>query len=234
MKSPPRVLSAAAALMIVEPAVAWAGMPSITLSEVARLRVQSISFFLLGLLLSAGLIQLVWNWLAKDFPRLPRLGYGKALGVVTLWSLLFVLVLTMISGARELLTPGAWEKQGSTYRLVKESPASPTSVESDTETMRHRQMAALRRELWEYAQMHGGNFPPDRTVSAIASERWQLPDNPGLRYFYVAGLRADEGNTPLAYEPGIYGSQRLVLFTSGAIKMMNLEDVVQATPGEHR
>ena len=39
------------------------------------------------------------------------------MAAVVLWGLLFMLVLTMISGARELLTPGAWEKKGATYQL---------------------------------------------------------------------------------------------------------------------
>ncbi len=38
-----------------------------------------------------------------------------------IWGLLFVLVLTMISGARELMTPGAWEKEGFTYVLAGEA-----------------------------------------------------------------------------------------------------------------
>ena len=62
-------------------------------------------------------IQRVWNASRADFPRLPRLSFGKAVGVVFLWGLLFLLVLTMISGARELLTPGAWRKEGFTYKL---------------------------------------------------------------------------------------------------------------------
>ena len=36
------------------------------------------------------------------------------------WGSLFVLVLTMISGARELMTPGAWKKDGITYVLEDE------------------------------------------------------------------------------------------------------------------
>jgi hypothetical protein len=63
----------------------------------------------------------LWNYLAKDFQKLPRMSYGKALAAVTLWGLLFLLVLSMISGARELMTPGAWEKQGLTYKL-KDAP----------------------------------------------------------------------------------------------------------------
>ena len=70
----------------------------------------------LGQLLAL-LVKLLWNYLAKDFSKLPPMTYRKALAAVTLWGLLFLLVLTMISGARELMTPGAWEKQGATYKL---------------------------------------------------------------------------------------------------------------------
>lgn len=100
------------------PNPAQAGMPSpITLTEIGRMRVEAISFFLAVLLVSGFLIRLIWNNLRKSFTRLPYLSYGKALGLVILWGLLFLIVLTMISGARELMTPGAWEKQGATYRL---------------------------------------------------------------------------------------------------------------------
>jgi hypothetical protein len=111
----------ASALLFLAPGLALAGMPSVSLTDVARLRVEVISFFLMGLLLSAGVVMLVWNGLARDFVWLPRLNFARACGVVVLWGLLFVMVLTMISGARELMTPGAWEKQGVTYKL-RESP----------------------------------------------------------------------------------------------------------------
>ena len=106
------------ALVLVVSQDAFAGMAgAITLREVARLRLQSLSFFLMVLLVSAAVIRLIWNSLRKDFTRLPHLTYFKSLGLVLLWGLLFVLVLAMISGARELLTPGAWERNGATYRL---------------------------------------------------------------------------------------------------------------------
>jgi hypothetical protein len=98
-----------------------AGMPTFTLTDLAKLRIDAISFFLVVVLASAWGVQRVWNTLAKDFTRLPVMSYKRALGVITLWGFLFVLVLTMISGARELLTPGAWEKNGATYKL-KERP----------------------------------------------------------------------------------------------------------------
>ena len=66
-----------------------------------------------------------------DFTRLPRLTYGKSIAIVALWGLLFILVLTMISGARELMTPGAWEQHGATFRLKNTTqPASyPAAAE---------------------------------------------------------------------------------------------------------
>src|SRR5205823_8784240 len=124
------------------PSDALAGMPSITLSDVARMRVQTISFFLMTLLLSAAAIQFLWNRLLRDFTSLPRLTYGKAVGVVVLWGLLFILVLTMISGVRELMTPGAWEKQGATYRLA--GPSTPTPAVEPSDAVRRQKLDDLR------------------------------------------------------------------------------------------
>lgn len=117
-------LSAVALLsLLLLPSVAQAGMPMPPmLTDIAKLRVDAISFFLLVFLASAGIIQLIWNRVLRTaFLRLPRLSYPKAVGLVALWGLLFVIVLTMISGARELMTPGAWERSGAIYRL-KEVP----------------------------------------------------------------------------------------------------------------
>jgi hypothetical protein len=214
--------------VLTAPAVAVAGMPSLTFSELPRLRVEGISFFLVVFLLSSWLIQLLWNFLAKDFRFLPRLSYPKAMGVVFLWGLLFVLVLTMISGARELLTPGAWEKQGATYRLAKEKSAQPTEPSPDQ--ARERKLEELRRALWEYAGRHQGQFPADPASSGIPSDLWLVPDQAGLHYRYVKGQKADHGLIPLAYEPGLFGAQRCVLFTDGTIKRWDVAAIVALLP----
>jgi hypothetical protein len=108
------------------PTIAFAGMPSalredfetvLRLRESPHQRFQAISFFLMGIFVSTLVVQFLWNFVAKDFPRLPRLSFLRALSVVLLWGLLFVIVLTMISGARELMTPGAWKKDGLTYSV---------------------------------------------------------------------------------------------------------------------
>jgi hypothetical protein len=212
-------------------AVLVAGMPTVTLNDAAAMRVQTISFFLLCFLLSSLLIQVVWNVLSKAL-GLPRLSYPKALGVVTLWGLLFVLVLTMISGARELMTPGAWEKQGATYRLEgtpppDEAPPGPTLRERENKLMR------LRAALWNYARAHGGKFPPDANVSDIPPDRWELPGAARVRYVYVGGLVADQGARPLAYEPDL-GRPSLALLSNGEVREMLLDEILEARAGGKR
>jgi hypothetical protein len=218
-------------VLLLSPAAAQAGMPTVTLSDMARLRVENLSFFLAGYLLASWLIQRLWNSLRADFTRLPRLSYPKALGVVALWGVLFVLVLTMISGARELLTPGAWEKQGRTYRLAKD-PAPPAAEPSDGP--RYEQLQRLQLALWEYAHGHGGRFPPDRSAPEVPAERWQTPDPSRMRYVYVPGATTGGEPVPLAYEPEVYGPERLVLLTNGEIRRMAVTDVLRALPGEER
>ena len=114
---PLRALPAACVLVLAGTSVAHAGMPQITLSDIAQARLDTISFFIVVLLLLSFLVQQLWNYLGKDFKKLPRMTYPRALAAVTLWGLVFLLVLTMISGARELMTPGAWEKNGTTYKV---------------------------------------------------------------------------------------------------------------------
>src|SRR5206468_4102961 len=107
-------------LILGSPAVARAGMPMPRLNDVVRLRLENVSFSLAGFLVTAFFIQLLWNFLRRDWTALPRVNDPKALGVVTRWGLLLVLVLTMISGARELMTPAAWEPDGATYKSAPE------------------------------------------------------------------------------------------------------------------
>jgi hypothetical protein len=197
-------------------------MPSVGLSEFAALRMQAISFFLMGLLLSALVIKWVWNGLQRDFPRLPRLSYARACGVVVLWGLLFVVVLTMISGARELMTPGAWIKSGITYRLP--SAESP-STEPDDELLaaRRARLMALGGMLQRYAVAHGGQFPAHDDVPEIPGHFWELPDPSGLRYIYVSGRRLSDSSIPLVHEPAVYADDPLVLLTDGTVARMKIE-----------
>jgi hypothetical protein len=221
----------AATTMLALPGVARAGMPSISLTEIGRLRFETISFFLMAFLVCSWLVRLIWNGLREDFPRLPHLSYKRALMLVGIWGLVFLLVLTMISGARELMTPGAWKKQGWTYKLADATP-SP-SPESDHP--RRLGLDRLRAALWRYAEAHEGQFPPDRSAGEIPDDIWRMPDPSGLRYIYVPGQKVDTGPSPLAYEPGLFGPSRLVLTADGAVRSMTLDEIRQGLPkGETR
>jgi hypothetical protein len=224
MRSIGRSAFVAAAMLLFLPRIVLAGMPVVTLTDIVRMRVQAISFFLLCFMLSAWVVQRIWNSARADFPRLPWLSYRRSIGLVTLWGLLFLLVLTMISGARELMTPGAWKKEGYTFKLVDEKPAEP-QVHPDAE--RRGAIDRLRAALWTYARSHEGNFPP-KGAREVPEDAWQVPEPARMKYFYVEGLVADRGESPLAYEPRIFDDDQLVLMTNGQIRKLTEERLKEA------
>jgi hypothetical protein len=53
----------------------------------------------------------------------------------------------MIAGARELMTPGAWEKHGKIYRLVQPPDPVPPGTEQSIEGAPFTRLEAMRRAL---------------------------------------------------------------------------------------
>jgi hypothetical protein len=184
------------------------------LNDTAMMRLQTISFFLVGLLLCAGAVQLLWNYLRRDFTKLPRLSYGKALAGVLLWGLLFIIVLTMVSGARELMTPGAWKKEGFTYKLAGNAKKT---AEENPGTLRKQHLEQLRTAFWQFAATHQGRFPSPFEEAVIPPDLWDVPESGGMRYLYVPGRSAGPPRSLLAYEPELDPDQRWVLLTDGTI-----------------
>jgi hypothetical protein len=194
------------------------------LTETAYGRFQAISFFAAAVLLSAAVVRWLWNLLQRDFPRLPRLSYHKAMVGVLLWGLLFVIVLAMISGARELMTPGAWKKDGGTYRLAANSGAAP---DTDAEADRKGQIERLKTKLLQFAATHGGQFPESPQASEIPRDLWEVPDGGGLRYVYIPNLSNRAAATLLAYEPELDRQHRFALLTNGAILCLTSAEIEQ-------
>jgi hypothetical protein len=204
---------------------ASAGMPTLNLSDIARVRLEVMSFFLVALLLSAWGVKAIWNWLRKDFTKLPRLSYGKSLAIVGLWGFVFVLVLTMISGARELMTPGAWEKVGLTHRVKTQSPADEDYLKLLQEQRRER-LIVLKDALWRYADNHGGQFPASDQTPEIDRRTWESAEPSRVRFVYVGGQRRDAANAGiLACEPPVFSGGRLALYTDGQIRHMTDSDI---------
>lgn len=193
-------------------------------------RWQALSFFTAVVLVSAWIVKRLWNLLRVEFDWLPQLDYRRALSLVVLWGLLFIVVLTMISGARELMTPGAWRKQGWTYRL---SDAVPTV--DDSRAIRRRALEELRLELLKYAAAHEGRFPDAPRAggaadddSGINPELWKIPGEAGLSFLNVAGSHGSVEGRLVVYEPAIDGDERLVLLSNGMIGTMRSAEIKAA------
>lgn len=217
-------LFAAAAM----PSPAQAGMPSLQLTDLASLRLETMSFFLVGFLVSAWCIQRLWNGLSKDFARLPQLSYGRASALTGLWGLLFLLVLTMISGARELMTPGAWEKQGLTYKLAEEPPRGAAATSTAIDPKRIDALARLREALSTYAQDHDGALPSPSASDVIPEARWRSPDSSGMKYVYLGGRMDEQSRELIALEPDVFPTRRLGLRANGDIDAVDEKTVRSA------
>jgi hypothetical protein len=189
---------------------ASAGMTVITLTDIARTRIDALSFFIFIYLVISWLVKLLWNHLSKTFTALPQLDYRRALGLVFLSGLMFYVVLTMISGARELLTPGAWEKQGVGYRLREGEPAELTKDQ------RRDALRKLQGAIWSHAKAHGGNPPGGPLLAGIDPELWRFPG--GGLYCLMPGVKPGGGREILVYEPSTAGARRFVLLADGTIE----------------
>lgn len=227
------VLGLACLAVVLVPAVAWAGMPTPVLTEWAEMRFSAISFFTVGVLVSALVVKVLWNSLAKDFTKLPRLGYGRSLALVVLWGFLFLFVLTMIAGARELMTPEAWQLQGLTYKIVSqdEQNASAEDESPDSLDLRRQRLEGLKLALWDYALKHDGRFPESLEEPGLDGWKHHVVGVPGLLYGYVPGKTADGPAELLAFEPNVFGDSRLVLHTDGTMTVVSGEEIRRILAG---
>lgn len=186
-------------------------MTVITLTDVARARLGSISFFCAVYLLLAVAVMLLWNYLAQAFEKMPRINYRRALALMLVSGLFLYVVLTMISGARELLTPGAWQKKGVGYTLAHGTD------QAAAKGLRRNALRKLQTELWAYAREHEGRLPQGVLDSSFPARHWELPGVAGY-YAYLAGRKPGDGRQILAYEPAAMGGIRYVLLTDGSIE----------------
>ncbi len=242
--SPRRCIRAAIVCVVLGTAEAKAGMPSVTLAdlrtamrtgltEVGRQRLEVISFFLLVLIGCAWLVQRVWNSMRREFLVLPRLSFPRAVGVIVLWGLLFVLVLTMISGARELMTPGAWEKVGLTYRLVPENPPVAAQISARVESI---QRLGERLQSWESGRGRADG------PGALPDEWLRVDGVEGGRYVHVPAkliIRDDPYGFDSDTRIWVYGSEsvgpeRLVLLRNGVVQWMPPAEIARRLNTEER
>jgi hypothetical protein len=166
---------------------------------------------------------------------MPKLSYRKTLAAAVLVGMLLAVVLTMIAGARELLTPGAWQKQGLLYRVV---PAQPAAAHAPTDAQpvdqRMQRIQKLRDLLRQYARQHDGRFPKDADAAGIEASLWEVPGMSGVRYLYIPAPPHSESSPQiLVYEPNVLGDQqRFVLRTNGEIVILSTDELHKQLPGK--
>ncbi len=109
------------------------------------------------------------------------------------------------------MTPGAWEKEGISYRL--KSKGNP----------RKEQIQALRDALWKHAEENEGRFPSGRLDPAIPKARWRVPEEAGF-YSY---LPPEANGKILVFEPPLVGKKSYVILESGEIEIWSRSKVAE-------
>jgi hypothetical protein len=201
--------------------VARAGMAMPTFTDVAQARLEVISFFLVTYLVLAFAYQRLWNSLAREFSKMPRVSYRGALAALLVCGLFIYVVLTMISGARELMTPGAWARSGVLYK-IREPERDPKPW---LDAARRESLERVRAELWRFAEQHAGAFPTAREAAELSGNVWRSIDPNGLSLVFVPGAKPDAGTEVIAYEPGSFGAKRMVLLSNGEIVEMPIQQL---------
>ncbi len=120
-----------------------------------------------------------------------------------------------------MMTPGAWRKVGVLYQ-VAENPAPPPRVDRRAERKQH--FERLQAALWQFASQHHGQFP-ETADESIPASLWELPGGAGLRYLYVPHRSVGKPSAILAYEPAVYGDDRLVLYCDGQLTLVQTVDI---------
>ncbi len=190
-----------------------AGMTSFSLTEVASARLDAISLFLVAFVISAFILLKAWNRLARDFHWMPRLSYTGALAALVVSGLFVFAAMSLIAGARELMTPGAWVRTGSTHRIAYPERDPRPWLESG----RRLALEQLRDQLWAYAATHDGNLPGARNDGSIPDSTWVGVHPAGEALAYMPGRRPGSGTLIVAYEPDAYGPIRFALLEDGTL-----------------
>jgi hypothetical protein len=132
------------------------------------------------------------------------------------------------------MTPGAWKKDGFTYKLKdhREISAAEQQLWERIESERWTRLAELKVALWNYAKAHDGVLPSDMSNSGIADQHWRTPEPSGIRYRYIGGQQIGQGERLVAAEPPVFAPPRLGLLSDGRIRQLTDEQMLMALQQE--
>ena len=149
---------------------------------------------------------------------MPRLTFTRSLALLVVAGLFMYFILTMISGARELLTPGAWVRSGVGYKLA--DPARQNGEEF-LQAARRRTIERLREALLTYAEKHEGRLPAHIFAPDFDSGLWKGLSPDGAWFGFVNGRRFEAPAMVIAYEPAAHGARRWVLLSDTSLVEMD-------------
>ena len=209
------------------------------LTDAGTYRFEAMSACLVVFLVAAGGFRVIWNEFGRGVAQLPELSYRRAVSLMVGAGLLAWPVLAIIASGGDSFVPPAWgppppgDARGGPDAgpLVSGGDLTPTA---DAEPARRARLRALQDALWTYAQHHGGQFPASKAALPGDGQVWITADPSGMGYLYTPDFpagRAGSGSSVLAFEPGIYGAERLALFSDGSIRKLPLATIRAAVPG---
>ena len=215
--------------MTVELLLVLAGMPSVVLTDDKRQMLLALSFFLAVLIVATLLVRWAGNVLLQWAGQPVRLRFSQAFAASLIWGLACVVVLVMISGARELMTPGAWQRQGftsvlataSTPELPEESSESQPASRSEQV---HSRLQEIRGLLLSYALRHEGRFPDSTDQPDLPPDAWDFPEGFVGTWILIPGRHFADVPLPLVISPEMEGEQH-VLFVNGQLLRLSPPEV---------
>lgn len=214
-------------LLILTSESADAGMGYPTISDFGRLRLKTLSFFLVAFLLFSYLFHICWHQIRNAIPRLPKLSFRQSMGMMFLWGLVFIVVLIMISGARELMTPGAWKKNGFTYQLTEASRSEKglSVVNSDLANEKINSLLKLKVELMQFAENNSGRFPSEEEYKSWTYDLKKIPNTLGATWVYVPESTIEDSKSLLFFHPFSENeSLTICLFVDGSMQVLSKEE----------
>ena len=205
----------------------WTPQARTVLHDLARSRLDALSYYGVGWLLAVAGFRTLWNAIRRKRPGTEPLSYRWALGWSVVWSAVAAGAFTVVVGAAELVWPGSslGEPIAAGFALEKSesTPATVRKARQQTEVERETRFAELREGLWREADRLGGVFPARREEAELPPEMWKQAGFPSVDLIYRHGLRRagllhDGPAEPLVIEYDLRSDgTRQALFTDGTV-----------------
>ena len=128
----------------------------------------------------------------------------------------------MISGSRELLTPGTWKKEGVSYKLETGEITSESRLQNITN---------LKNALSEYSKNHNNQFPSN-LVTHIPDEITCPTPSKGF-YIYFPPTENSKPSDILAIEPLTYQGEVHAILNNSEITQLKRQEAQNLTNEEN-